>query len=310
MLQVLSSLTPIVLLVATGAALLHLHFYSDAFRKELDRLVYWISLPCLIVGELATAPPMDVEAGVVTLTFLFATVATMMVAYATSWGLGLPRGVVGSFVQSTFRGNLAFVGLPVIILATAERPDADAIQTQALLVFAPMVLFYNVAAVLVLELARPRRAGQRWIPSTLRSIITNPLILACALGIALDQSEVSLPGPISRTLSLTGSLATPAALLSLGGSLTLDGVHEHWRLASIAALLKVAALPLLGWGIGTWLGLTDSGMRTVLVLAATPTAVASYVLTARLGSSEGLATSAIVLSTVMSIGSLAFALSV
>ncbi len=304
MLHAIASLTPIVLLVAGGAALLGLGFYSNEFRRGLDRLVYWVALPALIIGKLAEGGAMNLEAGAVLGALLLATAGTIVLAYGLAWWMGLPGPALGAFVQATFRGNLAFVGLPVIVLAVEGD---QALTTRAVLVLAPMVLIYNAAAVPILQLAR-HRLDRRLLPRLARSLVTNPLLLSCAIGLIWGLTGLEMPGPLHETLRLTGATAAPLALLSLGGALVTYRVRDHLGRATAASLMKVAVTPALAWGIGLAMGLEPGAMLVLMVFASAPTAVASYVLSVQLGGDEGLAASTIVLSTVLSAASIGIAL--
>lgn len=298
------SLLPIALLVLAGALLLRLKFFGDDFRRGLDRLVYWVALPALIISELARASAVGDAAWPMIGVFAGATVLATLIAWAVAWGMRLPASSVGVFVQGAMRGNLAFVGLPVILLAAEDAPGTRAL---AALVFAPMVLLYNIISVVALTLAQhrfDRRAPIRLI----KSLITNPLLLACGIGLALILLRVPPPTPIMRTLDLLGQPAAPLALISLGGAVVTYHVHRHAAVGFACALIKLVVLPGIALGLAALAGLDPQQRLIVLVFASTPTAVASYVLAVQLKGDPGVAAATIVLTTLLSFGSLAAAL--
>jgi len=309
--QIIDSLLPLALLVALGAALLRLRFFDEAFRKGLDRLVYWVALPALIVRVLAGAPSADVlgEAGQMAVALCGAT----LIVAAGSWGiaktLGLPRSESGVFTQAGFRGNLAFVGLPVIALAVGANGDREVILAKAALVFAPTVVLYNVLGVAVLIAAQQRLdATLPW--RMLKSLAMNPLLIACVIGLGLWYFAVPLPTAGRTTLELIGKPAAPLALISLGGVLASYPVGRRLKTAALAATLKCGLTPVATWGIGVGLGLPPGDLRVVLIFAACPTAVASYVLATQLKGDPALAAATIVLSTLVSVVSLGVVLAV
>ncbi len=303
--QIFTSLLPIALLVITGALLLRLRFFGEEFRRGLDRLVYWVALPALIVGELAQAPAMGGAAGPMIGVLAGATCFTALAAWGVARAMRQPPAAVGVIVQAAHRGNLAFVGLPVILLAS----QADDAGTRALaaLVFAPMVLLYNVLAVTALTLAHQRfdRSAPRKL---LRSLLTNPLLLACGLGLALNLLDHQLPAPLIKTLVLLGQPAAPLALVSLGGAVVTYHVHRHAAVGFASAALKLVVLPASTLLLAYLVGLDQSQRLIVLVFSATPTAVASYVLAVQLRGDPGVAAATIVISTLLSFASLAAAL--
>lgn len=307
--QIIASLLPIVLLVLTGAALFRLRFADDAFRKGLDRLVYYVALPALIVERLLAAPSVaDVELMIGI--FAVASVLAMVVGYAVAFALRLRGAAIGVFVQAGFRGNLAFVGLPVIVLASGDDQSTVAM---GVLVFVPAMVLYNVQSVAVLLLAQHRL--DRKAPLRLAwGLATNPLLLAAALGLILVWLGLTLPEPVLDSLNLLGNTAAPLALLSLGGAVVTYKIHHHAVPGLASSLVKLMATPAIVLGLCALsgplgLGTLGHDQRLVLlILAATPTAVASYVLAVQLKGDPALAASTIVISTVLSVGSLAGAL--
>src|SRR5690606_7961040 len=143
MLRIVASLAPIIVLVTLGAALLRFRFYGNEFRQQLDRLVYWVCLPALFIDKLAMQPRDPSAAGATLDVLAAATLVAIAMGYGLAAALRLPPAQRGVFVQGGYRGNLAFVGLPVLLLV--ETPAAERLQTEALLVIGPSVIFYNVS---------------------------------------------------------------------------------------------------------------------------------------------------------------------
>jgi predicted permease len=110
------------------------------------------------------------------------------------------------------------------------------------------------------------------------------------------------------TLDLVAQPSATLALLSLGGAMVVHPVHGKLGLAVGGAILKCAVVPLIAYACCELLGIHGVDRTIVLVFAATPTAVASYVLATQLGGDEPLAAAGIVVSTILSAASLAVAL--
>lgn len=303
--QIIDSLLPLALLVALGAALLKLRFFDAAFRKGLDRLVYWVALPALIVRVLAEAPPTEVlgSAGAMALTLGGATLTMAGLAWGIAKLIRRPDTEAGVFTQAAFRGNLAFVGLPVIALAVGSGDQGQALLAKAALVFAPTVVLFNVLGVVVLIGAQHRLDSSLPV-KMLKSLLMNPLLIACVAGLVIWHFGIDLPGVALTTLDLVGKPAAPLALISLGGALVIYPVGKCFGTAALAAVLKSVGTPIVAWLIAGGLGLTPDDRLVVLIFAACPTAVASYVLATQLKGDPALAAATIVLSTLLSAVSL------
>jgi hypothetical protein len=219
--------------------------------------------------------------------------------------LRVPAAATGTFVQAGFRGNLAYIGLPIIFaLPDAPGPGGESARTLAILALAPLLVVYNAAAVIAL-LSSQHEASWAMAPRVAREVVKNPLILASVAGGLFAWLGGTLPVVLARTLTPLGELALPCALLCIGGSLLTTPLRGNRRVITAAALLKTALCPLLGYAAACWLGLDGEARRLTLVFLACPTAAASYTMALELGGDEALASGSIVLSTLFSAAALA-----
>ena len=302
---VLTTLAPVFLLIAIGAVLQRTAFVSAGFLKEANRLTYWIGLPALLFSQLATSFH-DAEGASLVLTAMsIATVLAIGAAYLAVWGLRVPGAVAGTLVQAAFRGNLAFVGLP-IIYAMPDTPIAGgmSVRAAAVVVVGPMMVAYNFVGVVVLLLSQ-HRLGWAMVRPFLRQLAMTPPLIATVAGIIVAVAGWSLPLPIATTLTALGEMALPLGLLGVGGALmTVD-----WGMVGVAAwaatLIKTVVSPMFGWAVGRALDLDPLALKMLMIFMATPTAVASYAVALELKGDEKIASGAIVLSVFTSVITLA-----
>jgi predicted permease len=238
-----------------------------------------------------------------------ATLLISLIAWAVAFALRLPAAMHGTFVQSAFRGNLAYIAVPVLAstFSGLMPPVAGGAVATSVVVMVLTMAFYNVFAVLVLQLSR--RDGKKmhgW--RTVRVIATNPLLLSGLLGLLVPLLNVHLPAVLQKTLEMLGGAAIPLALLCIGGSLVMAPLRGRQLSIVMASVLKVVALPLLILLLAQVAGLDGTERRIALVFAACPTAAASFIMAQQMGGDEALASGSIALSTVLSAFSLAFAL--
>ncbi len=302
--RILDSLGPIFLLVAVGAALARGGMLTSEALKSLTRLVYWVALPALLFGETAQADLHGTGAARVLAVMCAATVPVVVGGVLYARFARMTPAVAGTFVHVAMRGNLAYVGLPILLYLAATLGAGAPRPAQVILAFAPFVLFQNVISILLL-LAGHQPFGWRMVRDLARGIVTNPLLVAVGLGLLAGAVRLPLPGPVVQTLGTVGAMASPLALLGIGGSLVTVPLRAHWGNAALGAVLKVAVVPLTGLLLGRWLGLPRDEMIIALVFLSCPTAVASHPLVIQLGGEEGLASTAIVLSTLFSLVPLA-----
>jgi len=299
---IIETLAPLVLLIALGAGLAHIKFLGREFMSDLNKLAFWIALPALLFTSASHAGESGGQTGLLFGVLLVGTVLITLIAWGVSYPLRMPASGRGTIMQSAFRGNQGYIGVPV--LAYSLGGDKKAFAT-AVIVMVLLMAFYNVFAVIVLHSGSLH--GSDW-KRALRSIATNPLLLAGLLGLALPFAGITLPTFVNRALDALGAAAVPIALLCIGGSLAITSLRGRRSWIVAAALLKVAVLPFLVFALSRLAGLGAPEMRIALVMASSPTAAAAFVMAKQMGGDEALASGSIALSTLLSAFSLAAAL--
>lgn len=299
---VLDTLLPVFLIIALGAALTKSGWLAADFLKGLNRLAYWIGLPCLLFASVSNAEELSDRPWHIFLVLLAGTLAAGCAGWAAARVLGMPRAAIGTFVQGTFRGNLALLALPVTIYAFG----AEVVPVVALAI-APLMILYNIFAAIVL-LASQDGADRPTKRAFARQLLLHPLVLAILAGLIASRLDVALPPFVSATIHTIGGLAVPLALLGIGGTLVLSPVRAHVRPAVVGAMIKVALTPLVGVLLARAVGFPPDDVRIVGIMLASPTAAASFVMAAQMKGDAALASSLVVVTTFLSIGSLSFVL--
>jgi predicted permease len=231
----------------------------------------------------------------------YATLASIAVGYLMAWAMRVPEAAAGTFVQGAFRGNLAFVGLPIVFtLPDAPLGGGLTVRSAAVITVAPMMVFYNVAGVVVLLLSQhPISWGM--VRPFLKQLATTPPLLATIAGVTCAVMGWTLPPSVDKTFASLGEMALPLGLLGVGGSIVTSRLGGAWRRPLASALVKTVASPVLGWGVGRWMGLGALELKMVMILMACPTAIVSYTMAIEMKGDEGIASGTIVLSVVTSL---------
>ena len=304
--HILQVLAPSMMLIALGAGLAWIRFLGKPFIGELNKLAFWVALPSLIFRAAAHAGKPSLG----TLVLIGAVAAPTFLAALLAWLAvrvsSVPASARSTFVASSFFGNLAYIGIPILAhsLGRIALGDAPEMLATAVIVMTAMTVINNALAVAVFQ-------GGKFDPVSLaRHVLVNPLVIAGCLGILYGMSGLAvLPAP-DQVLQSLGATAVPLALLCIGGSLEMTSLRGHISWIAGASVLKVLAFPLLGWMIARAIGLGPADMRVVLIFCACPTAVVAYTMASQMGGDEPLAAGAIAASTVASFASLAVVLAI
>lgn len=296
---ILANVGPVFAVIGLGVVLRRAGLTDRSFYTTADRLIYYIFLPALLFWKTATPPP-DLEtdwawAGAVCGTII----AVHLLCLLWKRLSGMEDRLVGSFVQGAYRFN-TYIGMAVVFNVFGD----EGVSQFGLLVGLAIPLINILAISSLIWYSGRTYSGWDKIKLVLKSIVTNPLVIACAAGIGYARLGVGFPAYVSNTLRLLSLVALPLALLSVGSSLTFRTLGSHLKTALTASVFKLVLGPVLGYLALRWVGSSGLGFLTAMIFFALPTSTASYILSGQLGSDTDLAAAEIVVTTVLSIFSL------
>ncbi len=264
------------MLVVLGIALQRFRFVTAGFHAEVNKLTYYIGLPALLFGQLADAPISIPAVRPMVEVMLLGTVLTALAAFGLARLLRLTAPEAASFVQGSYRGNLVFVGLPLVFaLPDVPLVTGMGLHRAAVLAIAPVMLLYNVLAILVFMLAR-RQVSWGMVRPLLVEIARTPPFIAIVVGLIFTFAEWRMPFAAARSFDMLGEMVLPFGLIGLG--MTLGGTRnlDGWQAASAGALVKSALSPAIGWLLCLVIPMEAMAMKVVVIMMATPTALVSY----------------------------------
>ncbi len=311
MIAILQALMPVFVIIGLGSALVWRGFLQPDLVKGLNSIAYFIGLPAFLFLRSATGDPFHPEVVPLIVMLYAGSIATMIAAFAIGRLIKVSNFSIAAFVQGSVRGNLAFIGVPIIFYVLADfAPDrADVIGQMVIFAFVPVTILFNVCCTGLLVIFNTKQSSAKnAIALTARQIATNPLIIASVMGTAWALIGAPMPAIVGRSLEVVGQLAMPLALLCIGATLVLVPVRQGLRFALVASVIKVTIPPIVGWFVGWHLDIPREYMLAGIILLVTPSAAAGYVLVHQFKGDTGLASSIIVISTLLSIPAFLIAL--
>ena len=260
---------PIFALICVGYTLSRRGFPDAGFWPAAERMNYFVLFPALLVSSLQDAPLRDPAL----LRLGGAAVATVCLAALVlnlarrRWPA--PPARFGPALQGVVRFN-TYLGLA--ITASLTGPEGLARAAVFLAVAVPVV---NVLSILALTEGGAARAPR----VLLRTMMRNPLILACLVGLAVALTGFGLPFGIDRFLALLAQGSLPLGLLCVGAALRPAAMRLDIVALSGNAVLRLLAMPLLAAGVALAFGLSGVEAQVLVIFSAIPTATTAYVLT-------------------------------
>lgn len=300
---VLNALFPIFGLLILGSLLKRFGLTSESYLKVSDKLVYFIFFPIMLFWKVGGAPQGGGDQALFVAVTLLALVSMFgLSALVIRFGPVSPFEA-GSFSQSCYRFN-TYIGVAVILNSLGEAGIAYFGILIAITI--PLVNVFAVATLIWYSgyEGDVRKRGMIFI----KALIGNPLIIGSLAGAIYARLVGGFPEFIDNTLQLMSMVTLPLALLSIGGALSFRGVRKYLPLSLLGAFLKLAIFPSLGFLFYYLFQIDGVAFKTGMIFLCLPASTTIYVLSSQLNSDTELASASIVVSTLLSFGSLSVAL--
>lgn len=295
--EVLGRLLALLAVLLAGTGLRAVGVLGSDRRERLNAVAYYLALPALVFVATYDRALGDVASWGLLVAVVTAYLGTALLAWIVHRNR-VPSGRRGVAVVQSYHSNLGYLGIPLI----AATFDAE-ITAIASLVLGIGLLIQVPLTVLVLVSLRDGGPAVD-LGGRLRSLATNPVLVALAAGIGVGALGLSVPPAAALALDGVGSLALPLALICVGASLTADpSALDGPAIVSVVAL-KLACMPAIAWAAFALLGAGPATLTAGVVMVGTPAAVSTYVFAAELGGDTEFASLTVFVTTVVSVGTL------
>jgi len=300
MLHITSALIPVFSLILIGYFFKRIKFPSHEFWPQADKLTYYVLMPSLLIYNLSTASLDTQNSFGFVSSAILAIFFTMIILIIVNKIVPTNPNSFTSMVQGSIRFNTyVFLALSGSIFG-----NEGLILSAIILTFA--IPFINILCISVFAIyVSNDKLNFLYL---LKSIVTNPLIVACIIGGSINFLGIHIPLVINNTLEILSNAALPMGLLSVGFGLVIREIKSSKRALVIASIGKHLILPILIYTFGKFFGI-DGMMLSILVLfAVLPTAPSSFILARQLGGDVQLMSSIITVQTLLSIFFILFVL--
>lgn len=293
-----NAVLPIFLMIMLGYGLKQWGMINEHFISQTTKFVFRISLPTLIfikISSINLASQIDLNlvyvmlfSGIgILITFILSIMAGKYIyrkEEEKNPGQLSSRGYfLGTFVQGAFRGNYLIVGYPILL-----NLYGDAVVVDMALVTLVAIPCFNIFSIIALTPPSSHTTKKSY-GSMFVSILKNPLIMGILLGFAAAYFKISFPPFVDSFINMTANLATPLALLSIGGFFHFDGLKSTIKSATWVTVFKLVIYPMIFTTAAYFMGFRGSDLMIILVLFGGPTAVSSFAMSAEMGGDSVLA---------------------
>ena len=213
MLTIVQAIAPIFLIIVVGYLFKRSGFPGDGFWQPAERLAYSVLLPVLIVRNLAGANLAGIQVGAYVVVIVGVAAAMTALTLALRPILRIDGAAYTSVLQGAIRLN-SYIGFGVAEALWGAR--GVVLVALFIAIMMPIVNVISIGAIA----AWAHDGKPRWgrVP---REIVRNPIIVACAIGIAINALHLGLPHWVDGLLAILARTALPVALLCVGAGLVL-----------------------------------------------------------------------------------------
>jgi len=291
---VIAALLPVFLLIVLGVVLKRTLMRLETQWHGLERLTYYVLFPMLLIqtlvkADLATVPVAGVGGA------LLLSALLMSLLCLALWPLLRRMKIDGPAFTSIFQGATrwqTFVALSVC--RNLSGATGLALASVAMVAIIPLVNVFSVAV--LARYASPEEQSARAVAMT---VIRNPLIWACAIGLFVNVTHLPLPRIWHEVADALGGSSLAVGLLVTGAGLHLEGLFRPSLGAGLGVLLKLVLMPMLALVLALWFGISGSSLAIVIACAAVPASPSAYVLARQMGGDAPLLAQIITLQTIL-----------
>jgi predicted permease len=291
---VIAALLPVFLLIVLGFILKRTLIRPETQWHGLERLTYYVLLPVFLIQTLVKADLSTVPVGGVGGALLLSALAVSLVCLALR-PLLARGGVDGPAFTSIFQGATRWQTYVALAVSGSLFGNLGlALASVAMIAIVPMVNVFCVTVLAHYASPEKRSAG-----SIVVTVVSNPLIWACIVGMIINVAHIPLPRLWHEVADALGRSSLAIGLLVTGAGLQLEGLFRPSLAASVAVVLKLVLLPAIAVALAVQFGITGSNLAVVTVCSAVPTASSAYVLARQMGGDAPLLAQIITLQTIL-----------
>ena len=294
MVIVIAALLPVFLLIVLGFVLKRTLMRLETQWHGLERLTYYVLFPMLLIQTLVKADLIKVPVAGVGGALLLAALMMSLLCLAIR-PLLARLDIDGPAFTSIFQGATRWQTYVALAVSSNLFGDTGlALASVAMVAIIPLVNVFSVSV--LAHYASPEKQSARAIAMT---VVRNPLIWACAIGLAVNVLHVPLPTIWHEVADALGRSSLAIGLLVTGAGLHLEGLFRPSLGAAVGVFLKLILMPVLGIALGLWFGLTGSNLVIVAACSAVPASSSAYVLARQMGGDAPLLAQIITLQTIL-----------
>ena len=295
----LDVIIPVFLIIGFGYCAVWTKLFPEETIDGLMKFTQNFAIPVLLFDAIAKVDLFNVFDLSLFLSFYLGATAGFLIGFLGSrymFGRPIEDSVAIGFC--CLFSNTVMLGLPI----TERAYGTDALQYNFAIVsiHAPFCYFLGIT---VMELVKSsEKSIKKNVFVIMKAMFSNALVVGIVLGFIVNILGLSIADTIQASIDMITAVALPAALFGMGGIL-----YQYRPEGDAGPILMVCAVsliihPLIVWLTGSKFNLNDAQMRSAVITAAMAPGINTYVFANMYGRARRVASTGVLLSTTLSIG--------
>lgn len=289
-------IAPLCILVGLGYYAKESNMVSKNAFEQMNQIVFKILIPVVLMKsimetDLSVAFQPKLLAFAIISIFLMCAVLCIIVP-----GFEKDRKRSGVIIQAIYRSNFVLFGLAI----AGNMYGSDNVAVTSVLI-AFCVPLFNVLSVLILQYYGMESVN---VKSLVKGLFTNPMLVGTIIGFVILLFHIPIPTFLNNAISDIGKMATPLALLVLGGTFEVQSVAKNKKALTDVVCGRLILIPFIFVSIAVLLGYRQVELISLLVLFASPVAVSSFAMALAMDCDGELASQSVLITTIGSVFSM------
>ncbi|MFA5855554.1 MAG: AEC family transporter [Candidatus Gracilibacteria bacterium] len=306
MTQVLTVIAPLFLIIFASALLQKFQNLGNDWSKVLNDFALKIGFPVLIFSSLAKAPFSFSDQAQLIISNSIFILASFLLAILIGKIFRLKKQMVQTLFICFIFGNVAYLGIPIL-----TQVYGDKILTTASLIVAIYLFWLFTVGLGFLDYST-EKDKKAVVKNMMKNLVKNPLLISVVLGIIVGSLHITIPSILLKSLDMITASVTPTVLIVIGlfiGKSKIGKLTE-WLPILLFSILTLAILPAIFYFGAELFGFTPNQFSSSIIQAAMPLAITPFALADKYDLSKTFIARSIVLSTILSVISLPFWISI
>ncbi len=268
----LNATVPVFLMMMFGWFCQKTGLLDDHTTAKLNKFTFKTTLPALLFMDLSNADFGSVWDWKFIFFCITATFLSVGIAIVFSF-LHKDRHERGEIIQACYRSSAAVLGIAFVKNIYGET-------SMAALMIAGTVPIYNIIAVVALLVTSPEKksSGKKLLLNTLKSIVTNPIIIGIAVGMVWSFLKIPQPVILSKSVGYLANMATPLSLIALGASFKTSDAKGKLPLALGITFMKLIFFCAVFLPFAIHFGFREEKLIAILIMLGSATTGSCFVM--------------------------------